>query len=105
MRAIALLAVVVVTVSCDAITGGGGSFTLTLSDTTLNLGQGKTDTVVITLGRSSYSKPIALSVDGVPAGVTANLLAQTVPGNSSITGMEVIVSPTATPATTKLTIH
>ena len=104
-RALALLSVALVTVSCDSVTGNGGSFTLTLSDATLSLGQGKKDTVVITLARSSYAKSVALSVDGAPAGITVNLLAPTVPGNSTITGLELTASPTAAIGTSTLTVH
>ena len=105
IRALALLAVVVVTASCDALTGNKGSFTLTLSDETLAIGQGKSDTLIITLARSDYGKPVALTVTGAPTGVATNLLATTVPGNSSVTGLELVVAPTAALDTATLTVH
>jgi len=106
-RALALLSVVALATSCDFFTAkkDDGTFTMALSDATLGVGQGKKDTVIITLTRSGFTKPIALTVTGLPTGVTGTMLPPTVPGGSSVSGLELTIAGTAALATTTLTVH
>ncbi|MEK7401709.1 MAG: hypothetical protein AABZ80_05025 [Gemmatimonadota bacterium] len=105
LRMLALLSLVA-TASCDLITGKkDGSFTLTLSDATLSVGQGKKDTIGIALARTNFDKPITLSVDGVPSGMIAVLLPKTVPGTAQASSLELTVDATAAIATSTLTVR
>lgn len=105
-RAIALLAVAVSAPACDLLTGKkDGSFTLTISDPSVSLGQGGKDTVLITITRSDYSKPIALTIVGVPTGTTALLSPSTVPAGAQSSQLFLTAAVTAAPGTATLTIR
>ena len=104
-RALALLSLVGLA-SCDALTGKkDGSFTLSLSDASVTVGQGKKDTITVSLARTDFTKEITLSVDGAPAGLTVLLLPKIVPGVAQTSAIEITVSPTAALATTTLTVR
>lgn len=75
------------------------SFTLALSTTSLTLAQGATGQVSVTIQRDNFEKPIALSAEGLPQGVTVTFGASTLPATSSATTMNVTVAGNAAPTT------
>ncbi|MGH7637635.1 MAG: hypothetical protein ACREOK_08275 [Gemmatimonadaceae bacterium] len=75
------------------------NFTLALSTTSLTLAQGASEQVSLTIQRDNFEKPIALSAEGLPPGVTATFGASTLPAASSATTMNVTVAGNTAPTT------
>jgi hypothetical protein len=103
LRAFALLSLAAV-VSCDS-GGGNGTFTLTITEASLTLGQGVTDTIIVSLARADFDKPIALTIEGLPSGVTGTFQAANVPGGLSTVGLFIAVAPTAALGSATLTVR
>jgi len=109
MRTAALRALAACTIlslsGCDALTGSKeGSFILSLSDQALTLGQSGRDTIVITVVRTDFVKPVILDVDGAPTGVTAVFSPKIVQSGLESSELRLTVSGTAAPGSATLTI-
>jgi hypothetical protein len=102
--AFALVAFALVASSCGA-GDPAGSFTISLSDQALTLGQGVQDTVTITVARSRYSKPVALTLVGVPTGVSAMLTPSTLQSPSQTSLLVLSTSGTATLGAATITLQ
>ena len=76
-------------------TGGAGSFQFTIDPATVEVTHGGSATATITLVRVSFDKPVQLSAEGLPAGVTASFSPATVPGNVTTSTITLTASPTA----------
>jgi len=100
-RGLVLVSFALVASSCSS-GDTSSSFTLSLSDPALWLGQGMQDTVTVTVARSRYSKPVALTLAGVPIGVSAMLTPSTLesPSQTSL----LLLSATGTAAVGAATI-
>jgi len=101
---LALLVFALVASSCGA-GDPAGSFTISLSDPALTLGQGVQDTVTITVARSRYSKPVALTLVGVPTGVSAMLTPSTLQSPSQTSLLLLSASGTATLGAAAITLQ
>lgn len=76
-------------------TGGAGSFQFTIDPATVEVTHGGSATATITLVRVSFDKPVQLSAEGLPAGVTASFSPATVPGNVTTSTITLTAAPTA----------
>lgn len=93
-------ATVLLASACDSGTGTPDeNFTLALSSTSLAMAQGSTEQISVTIQRSNFDKPITLTVEGLPAGVSAAFSSGTLPGTASSTSLTVTVAGNAAPAT------
>jgi hypothetical protein len=81
-----------------------GSFTLSLSDAALTLNQSVKDTVLISLTRTDYSKPVNLTLSGVPVGVAASFAPGTVPSPGENSLLILTASGTAAVGTATVTV-
>jgi uncharacterized membrane protein len=80
-------------------------FILSLSSTNITLVPGGRTTLTLTLTRiGGFAQPVALSLSGLPAGVSATFDPATIPGDQNTASLTLQVSPTATPGTSVLTL-
>ena len=100
-RRLAFVGFAILVSSCSA-GENPGSFTVSLSDPVLSLGQGVQDTVTVTVARSRYTKPVALTLLGVPTGVSASLAPSTLESTSQTSLL--LLSATGTAALGAATI-
>ncbi len=84
------------------VTAIPSSITVAASPTTLTLEQGASNTVAISLTRTNYEQAVQLTVEGAPAGLTANFAPASVTATSSIL---TIGAGTAAAGTYPLTIR
>lgn len=77
--------------------GGGGSFTLSATPTSVNIPIASTGTVTIAINRVGSVGDVMLSAQNLPAGITATFTANPVPAASSSTDVTFTVAP-GTPA-------
>src|SRR4051794_14115624 len=68
---IALLALLAACPGSDKSIGPSPSIVLTVSPSSLTLTQGQNGTVQVSVTRTNFSDPVALSVTGTPGGATA----------------------------------
>jgi alpha-tubulin suppressor-like RCC1 family protein len=77
-------------------------YTLTLDPTSLAIPQGADGAVSIQLERINFAGPVALSVDGVPSGVTASISPASVDGDEATLTMD--VGAEAAPGSVTITV-
>ena len=91
---------------CDSLFGGPDpKISVTPSTTTVNLAQGASSIVTLTIGRSHYDKNITLSVAGEAAGVTALLSPTIIANNVTSVNLTVSASGAAAPGEYTISIH
>jgi hypothetical protein len=81
---------------------GMPNFALTANPGTLSVARGASGTSTLSIARSSFTAPVAFSVSGVPAGVTAAFNPASTSGNS--VGLSLAVSSTAALGTSTITV-
>ena len=85
--------------------GGGGDFTVSASPQTVGVSAGGTATLSVTTAASSgFSDPVALSVSGLPPGVSASLNPPSIPGGTGSVSLTFSASSTTSPGASLLTI-
>jgi hypothetical protein len=83
---------------CDSSTGSDKSITLTLSTNALALSQGATQPITVTIQRSNFEQPVALSIQGtLPQGVTASFASTSLPAGATTTQLTITVAGNAAP--------
>jgi alpha-tubulin suppressor-like RCC1 family protein len=86
-------------------TGGGGSFQFTIDPATVTVHHGGSGTATITLVRVAFDKPVQLSAENLPTGVTATFSPATVPGNATTSTLTLTVAPTAEVGSHEITVR
>lgn len=86
---------------CDSSTGADSeSIALSLSTNSLAMAQGGSQQITITIQRSSFDKPVALSIQGqLPPGISAEFAQSSLPAGVSTTLLTVEVAGNAAPTT------
>jgi hypothetical protein len=84
--------------------GGGGSFTLNATPTSLNIPIASTGTVTIAINRTGSVGDVMLSAQNLPSGITAMFAANPVPAASSSTDVTFSVAPGTPPGSSNVTI-
>src|SRR5688500_5393413 len=85
---------------CDSSTGADSeSIALSLSTNSLAMAQGASQQITITIQRSSFDKPVALSIQGLPQGISAEFAQSSLPAGVSTTLLTVEVAGNAAPTT------
>lgn len=83
---------------CDSSTGSDKSIALTLSTNSLALAQGATQQITVTIERSNFDQPVALSIVGaLPQGVTASFTTSSLAAAATTTQLNVAVAGNAAP--------
>jgi hypothetical protein len=83
--------------------GPAGTITLSLSSSTLTITQGSTGSVTVTVGRQNFTGAVAVTVEGLPTGVTVPAL-NVADGQTSGT-LTFTVAANAAAATSALTVR
>jgi hypothetical protein len=101
MRRISSRIVLVLSVAvggCDSSSAPDKSITLTLSTNALAMAQGATQPITVTIQRSNFEQPVALSIQGaLPPGITATFASTSLPAGATTTQLTVTVAGNATP--------
>lgn len=86
---------------------GGSTASIAVSTTaaTLSVAQAATGSAPITVARSTYSGDVALTAEGLPAGITATFTPATLSGTATASTLELQVSGTAAVGTTTITVR
>jgi hypothetical protein len=88
------------------VTPAPGAITVSLSAPSLNVTQGQSGTLLLTLARKNgFSGPVDLLIEGAPAGVTVTCTPSTIPVGAASSSLEVAVARTAVAATYSLTVR
>jgi len=91
---------------CDSLFGGPDpKISVTPSTTTVNLAQGASSIVTLTISRSHYDKNITLSVEGDGAGVTALVSPTVIANNVTSVNLTVSASGSAAPGDYTVTVR
>ncbi|HJQ19915.1 MAG TPA: hypothetical protein VJ867_06155 [Gemmatimonadaceae bacterium] len=82
--------------------GGGcaddtAKISLSSSETSLDLGQGESATLNLTVGRSHFTGPVTIAITGTPDGITALATPSTLQNGTSVAQVEVHVAGTTAP--------
>ena len=104
VSAFALLA----TIACGDDDGSGptGSIAITASPTSLTLAQGATGTVTVSLTRGGgFSEAVSVTVEGMPAGVTATVAPAQLTGTTTSATVTVNVASTVPAGTYPITVR
>jgi len=104
-RAVSSVALLVVASGCDAPTEQEGSFLIDVSDQVLSIGQGKQDTIVITILRDNYNRSVVLDVDGAPVGVIATFSPKIVSATGTLSDLRLTINGATPPQAFTLTIR
>lgn len=95
-RGTAILLCGLVAAGCEDVTGSSG-ISLTLGSQTLEVAQGASNTVSITVARNDFDGDVTLSASGLPSGVTADFTPGTLSGGA--TGSTLTLSASGAAAT------
>jgi hypothetical protein len=91
---------------CDSATGNKeAKISLSLTTSAVTLSQGDNQTVQISIARTNFNSAVALTIDGLPSGVTAEFAPVSIPGGATGSALELTASGAATPGITTLTVH
>jgi len=92
---------------CDALTGNKAqSIAISVDDAVASVGQGSRDSILITVTRSNFDKPVTLSLEGtLPTGVTASFSINPLQGAVTQTTLRFLAVPSATPGSATVTIR
>ena len=83
---------------CDSSTGSDKSITLSLSTNSLSMAQGASQQITVTVQRSNFDQPVALSIQGtLPQGITADFASSSLPVGATTTQLTVGVAGNAAP--------
>lgn len=83
---------------CDSSTGSDKSITLSLSTNSLSMAQGASQQITVTIQRSNFDQPVALSILGtLPQGITAEFASASLPAGATTTQLTVGVAGNAAP--------
>lgn len=91
---------------CDSATGNNDpKITISVASPTATVGQGGATTVSMTVARVNFAGKVALTVDGLPAGVTAAFTPDSL--LDGVAGSSLLISATgaATPGVSTITVH
>jgi hypothetical protein len=105
-RTLSVVAVAGLVSACSSATDNKTpTITLTTSGGAVNVGQGTSTTVSVFVARSRFDKPVTLTVEGAPAGVTAIVTPGTI--ESGIPSAALLISATASanPGAAVLTVR
>jgi len=93
--------------SCDSLTGNKEkSIAITVDNAAITVGQGTRDSILVTITRTNFDKPITLSIEGtLPAGVTRSFSRNPIPAGSSESYLRFIATGAATPGAATVTIR
>lgn len=101
MRRISSRIAIVVSVAvwgCDSSTGSDRSIALTLSSNSLAMAQGATQPITVTIQRSNFDQPVALSIVGsLPQGITASFASSSLAAGATTTQLTITVAGNAAP--------
>jgi hypothetical protein len=91
---------------CDSATGNKDpKITLSVPTPTATVGQGGATTVAMTLARTNYTGAVALTVDGLPVGVTAAFTPASLPDGTAGSSLLISATGAAAPGASTLTVH
>jgi hypothetical protein len=104
-RFMTLAAIVAVWAACDDTTGGGETpnYELVLAPASLNVMQGATPTVNVTIARTNFTGGVALFLTGAPAQVSGSFFPATT--NSSASTLTLTVGSGVTPGNYALVVN
>jgi hypothetical protein len=92
------LAVSVAIWGCDSSTGSDKRIDLTLSTNALAMAQGATQPITVTIQRTNFELPVALSIQGtLPPGITATFASSNLPAGATTTQLTIAVAGNAAP--------
>lgn len=84
--------------------GGGGSFTLSATPTSVNIPIASTGTVTVAINRVGSVGDVMLSAQNLPSGITATFATNPVPAASSSTDVTFTVAPGTPPGSSNVTL-
>lgn len=92
--------------ACDSATGNTDpQITLSIPSPAATVGQGGATTVAMTVARTNYTGAVALTVDGLPAGVTASFAPASLPDGTAGSSLLISATGAAAPGASTLTVH
>jgi hypothetical protein len=91
---------------CDSATGNkDAKISLSLTTSAVTLSQGDNETVLVSIARTNFNSAVALTIDGLPSGVTAAFAPVSIPDGATGSALELTASGAATPGSATLTVH
>ena len=109
-RAIAGVPLVLLTAAamagCDAITGSKKpKVEVTPSTSTASVAQGANTTITLAIKRTKFDKPVAITVEGAPQGITALVTPSSVQNGTNSASLQISAAASAVPGKTTLTLR
>lgn len=101
-----LVAVALTTAACpgDENSPPSPAIAMALSTSSVSLAQGANQTITVTITRTNFTQAVALTIEGLPTGVTAAFAPASVPDGTGSSALTLTAAASAAPGSATLTV-